>query len=152
MAKFNLTVLVKLKNIITISITNFIHQYDGFISLSLHCIGLARLFESIPIPPVSHLQVTATHEITRQCTHRTSEAACWSCIQAANLQQASTRENPSASRHILAGSSLITAGLETELCGGDRRFLAVCQDARHGGCESTRPATQLILFSPGEFS
>ena len=32
MAKFNLTVLVKLKNIVTISITDFIHQYDGFIS------------------------------------------------------------------------------------------------------------------------
>ena len=35
MAKFNLTVLVKLKNIITIGITNFAHQYDGFISISV---------------------------------------------------------------------------------------------------------------------
>ena len=54
MAKFNLTVLVKLKNIITISITDFIHD-DGFISLSFHC-------AAIPIPTVSHLQVTATHD------------------------------------------------------------------------------------------
>ena len=35
MVKFNLKVLVKLKNIITISITTFIHQYDGFISISV---------------------------------------------------------------------------------------------------------------------
>ena len=84
MVKFNLTVLAKLKNIVTISITNFIYQYDGCISLSFHWIGF-------PIPTVSHLQVTAY-----TATHRISEAACWSCIQAANLQPASTRENPSA--------------------------------------------------------
>ena len=92
-----LLLLLHVSELVHLELVDFIHQYDGFISLSFHWIGF-------PIPTVSRLQDTATHDnIPRQCTYQTSEAACWSCIQAANLQQASKRENLSADRHILAG-------------------------------------------------
>ena len=88
----------------------------------------ARLHRwSRPSPRRQHFRSGRTHRCPQQTVFQSKQIfRILVCIPLTNIE---TRV------------SLITAGLETELCGGDRRFLAVYPDARHGGCESTRPAT-----------